>query len=212
MDPAIEVVNVTKKYGYSRALDSVSLEINQGEHLAILGPNGAGKTTLIRVVATHIVPSGGILKIHGFDAFEKREDMRRRIGLVAHESFLYDELTIRENLDFYGRMFSTNQDVQKIIEFLHLRRWYGIQVKQLSHGLRKRADIARALIHDPDILLFDELFTGLDEETRSLVIDYLRRQRKRTLLISTHSTEWAQQVCDRGIFLERGKLIQDRRF
>jgi ABC-type multidrug transport system ATPase subunit len=210
--PAIEFVNVSKKYSYLQALNSLSMKVEGGEHVAILGPNGAGKTTLIRMVATHIFPSRGVLKIHGQDAFKNSEDARRRVGFVAHKSFLYDELTIAENLVFYGRMFSVKSDFRELIELLNLKKWYKTATRNLSHGLRKRADIARALIHNPDILLLDELFAGLDEETRWLVIRYLRDQHEKTLLMSSHSVEWARQLCQREIFLEKGRLVRDCQF
>lgn len=212
MVAAIKIANVSKKYGHFWALDSLSLTIKEGEYVAVLGPNGAGKTTLIKMIATHVLPSSGVVEVYGRDAFKNSEDTRRRIGFVAHESFLYDELSVEENMLFYGNMFFTCRDVTGLVELLNLRRWYKIPVKRLSHGLRKRADIARALIHNPDILLLDELFTGIDEKTRRLIIDYFRNQERKTLLISSHSVEWATKLCDRGIFLERGRLRADERF
>lgn len=177
--------------------------------MAILGPNGAGKTTLMKIVATHIFPSSGIVKVYGRNAFRDGENARRQIGFVAHESFLYDELTIEENLLFYAKAFSTNRDFDELIELLNLKRWYKAPVKHLSYGLRKRADIARALVHKPDLILLDELFAGLDEETRNLLVDYFKNQWEGTLLVSSHSVDWAKKLCRRGIFLDRGNLVQD---
>ncbi|MFQ6074203.1 MAG: ATP-binding cassette domain-containing protein, partial [Candidatus Bathyarchaeia archaeon] len=132
---------------------------------------------------------------------------------ATHESFLYDELTIEENLLFYAKLFSVNPvSVQGIIESLNLRRWYRVQVKRLSYGLRKRADIVRALIHNPDLILLDELFAGLDEETCSLLVDYFRNQQAKTVIISSHSIDWAKKLCDRGVFLDKGEMVQDTRF
>jgi len=212
MTTAVEIVDVSKKYGYLWALKPLSFKIDRGESVAVLGPNGAGKTTLMKIIATHFFPSSGTVKIFGKNAFKNGEDSRKRIGFVAHESFLYDELTVEENLRFYGRFFPANQDVYKIIEFLNLKSWYEVPVKQLSFGLRKRADIARALIHNPDLILLDELFAGLDEETRTLLVDYFKNQREKTLLVSSHSVDWAKQVCRRGVFLEKGDLVQDIHF
>lgn len=180
--------------------------------MAILGPNGAGKTTLMKIVATHIFPSSGIVKIYGRNAFKDGEDVRREIGFVAHESFLYDELTIEENLLFYAKVFSVSQDFDELIELLNLKKWYKAPVKQLSYGLRKRADIARALVHKPDLILLDELFAGLDGETRNLLVDYFKNQQEGTLLVSSHSVDWAKKLCRRGIFLDKGNLVQDTQF
>lgn len=213
MPTAVEIIDVSRQYSYLWALKSVSLKIDQGESVALLGPNGAGKTTLMKIVATHISPSSGAVNIFGKNAFKNGEETRRRIGFAAHESFLYDELTVEENLQFYGKLFSASpENAQPIIESLNLKRWYRVQVNRLSHGLRKRADITRALIHNPDLVLLDELFEGLDEKTCNLLVDYFRNQQSKTVIISSHSIDWAKKLCDRGIFLDRGEIVQDSAF
>ena len=213
MTVAVETIKVSKQYGPLWALKSVSLRINQGESVAILGPNGAGKTTIMKILATHVSPSSGAVNIFGKNAFKHGEDIRKRIGYAAHESFLYDELTIEENLSFYGKLFSAGlNSANPIIESLNLTRWYRTQVSQLSHGLRKRADITRALIHSPDLILLDELFEGLDEKTCNLLVDYFRNQQSKTVVISSHSIEWAKKLCARGVFLDRGEIAQDVNF
>lgn len=181
--------------------------------MAVLGPNGAGKSTLMKILATHVLPSSGIVKIYDQNVFKDGEKARKRIGFVAHESFLYDELSVEENLRFYGSFFSVDQDVfREMIEFLNLKSWRKVPVKQLSYGLRKRADIARALIHNPDLILLDELFAGLDEETRNFLVDYFKTLQGKTLLVSSHSVNWAKQLCKMSLFLDKGNLVQDTRF
>lgn len=213
MTDAVEIIELSKKYGYFWALKSLSLRIRRGESVAVLGPNGAGKTTLMKIVATHIQPSAGTVKIFGKNAFKNGGKTRQQIGFVTHESFLYDELTIEENLLFYARLFSIDpESFQDKIASLNLRRWYRTPAKRLSYGLRKRADIIRALIHDPGLILLDELFAGLDKETCGLLTDYLREQREKALLISSHSIVWARKLCDRGVFLNKGEIAQDTRF
>jgi heme exporter protein A len=211
---AVEVMEVSRRYGYLQALKSVSLRIKEGEFLAFSGPNGAGKTTLLKIIATHISPSSGTVKIFGEDALKGCET-RRRIGLVTHESFLYDELSVRENLLFYAKLFSVEEeDFLDTIEFLGLKRWYNVRVKQLSHGLRKRADIVRALIHNPDLILLDEPFAGLDTKTCDVLVDYFKSQegKGKTLLISSHSLEWSKKICDKGILLDKGKIVGEMAF
>jgi ABC-type multidrug transport system ATPase subunit len=191
-------------------LKPFSIKINEGESVAVLGPNGAGKTTLMKILATHVVPSSGTVKIYGRNAFKDSENTRKRIGFVTHESFLYDELSVEENLRFYGRFFSADQNyLREIVELLKLKRWRRVPVKRLSYGLRKRADIARALIHNPDLILLDELFAGLDEETRNFLVDYLKTLQGKTLLVSSHSAELAKQLCERSLFLDKGNMVQD---
>ncbi|MGB2841309.1 MAG: ABC transporter ATP-binding protein [Halobacteriota archaeon] len=211
---AVEIVEVSKRYGYLQALKSVSLEIKEGDFLAFSGPNGAGKTTLLKIIATHISPSSGTVKIFGDDALKDCE-IRRRIGLVTHESFLYDELSVRENLLFYAKLFSVKEEgFLDTIDFLGMNRWYNVQVKQLSHGLRKRADIVRALIHNPDLVLLDEPFTGLDTKTCDLLVNYFKSQKGKgkTLLISSHSLEWTKKICDKRISLDKGEIVGEISF
>lgn len=212
---AVEITEVSKRYGYLQALESVSLEIAASEFLVFSGHNGAGKTTLLKIIATHISPSSGTLKIFGADAFKNGGETRRRIGLVTHESFLYDELTVRENLLFYAKQFGAGEeDFLATVEFLGLKRWYNVYVKQLSHGLRKRADIVRALIHNPDLILLDEPFSGLDTKTCDVLVDYFKSHegKGKTLLISSHSLEWSKKICDKGILLDKGKIVGEMTF
>ncbi len=210
---AIETDKLSKQYGFISALKPISLKIRQGESVALLGPNGAGKTTLMRILATHISPSTGTVEIFGRNAFKDGSETRKHIGFVAHESFLYDELTIEENLHFYAKLFDVGYEhIPDVVNSLDLKRWSSVQAQRLSHGLRKRGDIARALIHNPDLVILDELFEGLDEQTCNLLVDYFRNQMKRTVLISSHSIEWAKKLCDRGLFLEKGALAQDINF
>jgi heme exporter protein A len=212
---AVEIMEVSKRYGYLQALKSVSLRIKEGEFLVFSGHNGAGKTTLLKIIATHISPSSGTVKIFGEDAFKNGGETRRRIGLVTHESFLYDELSVRENLLFYAKLFSIEEeDFFDTIDFLGMKRWYNVPVKQLSHGLRKRADIVRALIHNPALILLDEPFAGLDTKTCDVLVNYFKSQegKGKTLLISSHSLEWSKKICDKGISLDKGKVVGEMSF
>jgi heme exporter protein A len=210
---AVELIEVSKSYGYLQALKSVTVTIEEGTFLAFLGHNGAGKTTLLKIIATHIAPSSGTLNIFGENALKNGGELRRKIGLVTHISFLYDELSVRENLLFYANLFNAKEDdFLDIIEFLGLKRWYNVPVKQLSHGLRKRADIVRALIHNPALVLLDEPFTGLDTNTCDVLLRYFKSQKEKgmTLLLSSHSIEWTKKLCEAGIVLEKGRLIDKR--
>ncbi len=205
----MEVIDVTKWYGYIAALRSVSLRIECGDFIALLGHNGAGKTTLLKLIATHITPSAGTVKLFGVDAFHD-SSIRRKIGLVTHVSFLYNELTVRENLLFYANQFGImEEEFLDTLEFLGMDRWYNVRAMQLSHGLRKRADIVRALIHDPDLILLDEPFSGLDSETCDVLVNYFDAHRDKTLIIASHSLEWVKKLCDRGIELYRGEISRE---
>lgn len=213
MTVVVETRALSKKYDHVWALRSLSITIDEGETVAILGPNGAGKSTLLKVLATHLHPSSGAVIMFGQNLLHYSKNARKRVGFVAHDSFLYDELTVQENLEFYGRFFSIgSRAIQELTDVLKLKAWLDAPVKQLSYGLRKRADIARALIHNPDLILLDELFAGLDEETRDFMVGYLKALSGKTLLVSSHSRQWAQRLCRRGLVLENGDLVKDVSF
>lgn len=198
------------------ALISVSLVMDEGECLALLGSNGAGKTTLLKIVATHTVPSFGKVKIFDRDILKNDGSVRKKIGLVTHDNYLYDDLTVMENLEFYAQFFAGNGEKIRfdLLEFLELKRWYNVPVKQLSYGLRKRADIGRALIHNPDIILLDEPFAGLDVAACNLLVQYFTEQKEngKTLMLSSHSGEWIKKICDRELVLYKGKIVDKNRF
>ncbi len=210
---AAEIINVSKRYGNTWALHEISVGIKEAEAVAVLGPNGAGKSTLIKILATHALPSEGTVSIFGSHTAHEGQSARKNIGLVAHQSFLYDELSIRENLQFYGRLFSTPEEhINEVIDSLKLRAWSDTSTKQLSHGLRKRGDIARALLHDPNLLLLDEPFSGLDESTRSFIVDYLKTLQAKTLVVASHSLDLAKSLCKRFLSLKSGTLVEDASF
>jgi heme exporter protein A len=212
---AIELAEVSRRFGHRTVLASVSLKVAAGESVALLGQNGAGKTTLLRIIATQLSPSSGRVMVFGEDARGRGGDLRRRIGFVSHGSFLYDELTVGENLRHYARLFGVEPGAAgplDLVTLLGLRHLVHTEVKELSHGFRKRADIVRALLHTPDILLLDEPFSGLDEETGTLLAAYLRERQGQgmTVLLSSHDREWARRACTRGILLARGSITEER--
>ncbi|MDD1675108.1 MAG: ABC transporter ATP-binding protein [Methanomicrobiales archaeon] len=211
--PVVEISEVSKSYGYVQALREVSLEIERGEFIAFFGHNGAGKTTLLKIIATHLHPSSGDVRIFGHEVSAKGPQIRGHIGLVTHENYLYPELSVRENLHFYARLFSIDDEgiYQDLIDYFELRRWYDVGVGKLSFGLKKRADIVRALLHNPDLILLDEPFAGLDTHTCTLLADHFTSQKEagKTVLISSHSREWMEKICERTLVFEKGKIVRD---
>ncbi len=208
----VEVLNVSKRYGYQWALRSVTFSVENQGLIAILGPNGAGKSTLLKTLATHVTPTTGVIKVNGLNLHRNMEKFKKKIGFLAHESYLYDELTVKENLLFYASFFSVKESrVEEEIEFFKLGRYSDTQVKKLSHGLRKRAEIARSIIHEPEMLLLDEPFSGLDKESLSFMINYLEMQRGKTIFICSHSFENVEKICERAIYLKNGLLMEDKK-
>lgn len=210
MSTTVELNEVTKDFGHIKALRGVTLSFMAGEKVSLLGPNGAGKSTLLKIVATQMVPSSGSVTVLDYDAVKEREEVKRRIGVVGHRSFLYDELTIKENLEFYGSFLGSNEDdVDHVIGVTGLERWSGVKAGHLSYGLRKRGDISRALLGKPKVLLLDEFFSGLDRETSEALTQYLGEMKEQTIIISSHSPESVQGLCDRALYLRGGLVERD---
>ena len=210
MDPIIILKNIQKKYGQVAALKEISFSINQGEKVILTGPNGAGKSTLLKILSVQISPSSGSLIINGVDALKNALDVKRTVSLVGHRSFLYDELTVDENLRFYGGFYKIKEeDLSKVVEITNLKQKLGTRVGYLSYGYKKRVDIARALLAKPKVLTLDELFSGLDSDSSRRVLDSLK-QFNGTIILSTHTLEWASELCNREISLKEGSVERDR--
>jgi heme exporter protein A len=211
MSPALDVAAVSKRFGRTSALDRVSLAVEPGISLALLGPNGAGKTTFMRVCATLMRPSAGSVRIFGLDTVAAGASIRRRIGLLSHESFLYPDLTPTENLLFYARLFhlpGPERHVERAIEDQGLRGWAHRPVGTLSRGLVQRCALARVLLHEPDLLFFDEPFTGLDLQAAARLTGTLERARARgaTIVMSTHDLDRAADLCSHAVVLIAGRV------
>lgn len=211
MSKAVELLNVSKAFGAVKALDEINLGFGKGEVVAFLGPNGAGKSTLLRIVSAQIMPTAGTVKVFGVDALREPEEVKRNVGFVGHRSFLYDELTVEENLSFYGSFLeATSEDLDRVIRIADIDRWRGVKAGHLSYGLKKRSDIARALLGNPGVLVLDELFSGLDVEISGRLVKYfLSDQRERTILVSSHSMAQVREFCSRGVHLMRGRIERD---
>jgi heme exporter protein A len=211
---AIEIRGLTRRYGATRALDRVDLAVPWDQRLGLFGPNGAGKTTLVRILATLVRPSSGSVIIGGLALPDQAAAIRRHVGYVAHQTFLYDELSVRENLQFYGRLYGVPKLADRIttlIERVGLPTRAGDRVRTLSRGLQQRAALARAVLHDPTILLLDEPDTGLDADALDLLRDLLvdERGRPRTVLLTTHHVELALELVERVVVIARGTITLD---
>jgi heme exporter protein A len=210
----IQITGLTKQYGFNMVLRGLDLTIRQGEFVTIIGPNGAGKSTLLKILATLLKPSSGSIKVGGWELPTYADKIRRYIGLVSHHSLLYDDLTAVENLQFFAQLYDLPDSENRIKESLKLVGLASRQrdpVRTFSRGMLQRLTIARATLHEPDILLLDEPYTGLDQEA-SLVLDNLLKRESengRTILMITHDLAHGVQICDRVLILHRGKIIQE---
>jgi len=206
----VEVTDVSRLYGRRRALSHVTCAISSGEIVGLLGPNGAGKSTLLGVLATLVRPTAGDVRYGVRPAREAGDALRGRIGVLGHDLFLYADLTARENLRFFGQLHgvpSVESRVEDALAAARLTDRSNDRVSAFSRGLRQRLALERALIHEPRLVLLDEPFTGLDDESSALLVARLRSLRARGAIVvmATHDFESADGVIDRAICLNQGR-------
>jgi ABC-type multidrug transport system ATPase subunit len=213
MSKSIEIKNLTRRYGYRIALRKVTLDFSEKGIQGLFGSNGAGKTTLMRVISTLLRPHGGSITVMGFDPQEEPEEVKQRIGLVGDKILLYDELTGIENLRFYSKLHGMtasffDSQVEDLAPRFAIKSWLEEPVKNLSTGLKKRLDIVRSLLHDPELLLLDEPFSGLDKDTTEDFQAYLNEHRNtRTTIVTTHNLAFGADLCDEFVTLRKGIVI-----
>jgi lipooligosaccharide transport system ATP-binding protein len=215
-DYLIRARGLRKVFGDFVAVDGIDFELSRGEVFGVLGPNGAGKSSTMRMIGCVSPRSGGELTILGLDPERSGPVIRARLGVVPQEDTLDLELTVRENLLIYGRYFGLPRDVIRertaaLLDFVQLSERGSDQVEPLSGGMKRRLTIARSLISDPEILLLDEPTTGLDPQARHVVWDRLYRLKQQgvTLVLTTHYMDEAEQLCDRLVVMDRGRIAAE---
>ncbi len=209
--PSVVLTNVGKRYGMMWAIEDLSLTIEEAELALIVGPNGAGKSTMLKVIAGVIEPTKGEISLFRESMRPSNAEARKWLGVLLHESFLYDELTVRENLEFFHSIYRGNQKMSwwKIIDSLDIARVLGSKASELSYGWRRRVDIARALIHHPRIVLFDELFSGLDSSvcqlmTKEIIPEVLAEGT--TVIVASHIGRYLDGMWHHRIRLNAGRV------
>jgi heme exporter protein A len=207
----IKVRKLIKRFGLKTVLRGLDFHVEQGEFVALLGPNGAGKTTFLRILASLSRPSMGGVSIAGYRLPDQASAVRRRLGVVSHLPLLYGDLTAEENLRFYGRMYgvnSLNQRVEEVLELVGLTARRRDLVRTFSRGMQQRLAIGRAVLHDPDVMLFDEPHTGLDQDASAMLDKVLREvaARGRTVVMTSHDLARAADLASRFDILSRGVI------
>lgn len=214
MEPIIEICSLSKNYGDFSALNSISLSIEKGTIFGLLGPNGAGKSTLIKVLSCHSRPSAGNAYISGLDVVSDKKEVLSIIGVVPQENSFYDDLTVNENLLYFGSLYSVpaieiKKRSHKILDMLQLSQKSGSKASTLSGGMKTRLNIACAMVHRPEVLILDEPSVGLDPVSRKALWNTIRDMNREgtTILITTHYMEEADLLCDRILIMNKGKII-----
>ncbi len=213
--PYLEIIKLKKNYGLKPVLRGVDLVVEQGQCVALLGANGAGKTTLLRVLAGLAEPEGGQILINGQDMLHDAQQARHAIGFVTHQPYLYDDLTVTENLLFFARMYGVKQRQERahaLLERVGLLKRANERASALSRGQSQRLALARALLHSPRLLLLDEPDTGLDEEGIALLETILNEQTNNggAVLFTTHQLEHALRWSDHLGLLRGGRMAWSR--
>ena len=211
---AIEIENLTKDYGDVRALDSLSLSISEAEVFGLLGPNGSGKTTTINCLTGILKPTSGTVRVGGFDIQTHGREARQIVGVSPQETAVYSYLTGKENVELFGRLYSVPKRtlgprVDYVLERVGLRDEAGRRVGKYSGGMKRRVSIAMALVMDPKVVLFDEPTVGMDPQSRRAIWDFIAELRDggKTIVITTHYMEEADELCDRVGVIDHGRLI-----
>ena len=202
---------LTKDFGHRTIVKNATLSVHPGEVVAIFGPNGAGKTTLIKILATLLKPTSGELKIRGTNAIADSSDVRSQLGVVIHENLAYPAFSPYENLKFFGRMYGVRQLEHRCMTLLAevgLQHFAHEPLHIFSRGMTQRFMIARALLHQPSVLLLDEPFSGLDASAKQLVLERIaqEQQKNKGIVITTHNTELGYLAGTRFLFMINGEL------
>ncbi len=207
----IEVTKLVKRFGLKTVLHGMDFSVQPGEFVALLGPNGAGKTTFLRILASLSRPSLGEVRVAGYRLPGQAAAVRARLGVVSHLPLLYGDLTAEENLRFYGRMYnlpSLEGRIREVLEMVGLEKRRRDLVRTFSRGMQQRLAIGRAVLHDPDVMLFDEPYTGLDQDASTMLDEVLRSvaARGRTVVMTSHDLARAEDLATRFDILSRGRI------
>jgi len=223
--PALDVRSVVKNFRrgrglkkkITRAVDGASLSLARGELFGLLGPNGAGKTTLVRCVATLLIPDAGTIEVLGHDAFKDSRYCRQRIGLLTSgERTLYWKLSARDNLNFFAALYgltgkARDKRVDYLLELMELKDVARDRLERYSSGMKQKVSLARAILHNPDLILLDEPSLGLDPQfarfIRQFIKDELNRKQGKTILLTTHYMDEADELCQRIAFINKGRIV-----
>jgi sodium transport system ATP-binding protein len=212
----IKILNISKTFKNTKALSNVSFDVNDGEIVGLLGENGAGKSTLLRIISTMLTPTEGTAIINGYDLLKNSKEVRKNIGILfGSEVGLYERLTARENLAYFAQLNgmskkNANDRINFLIDRFSFRDYADKQVGTFSRGMKQKVSIARSIVHDPSVMLFDEPDSGLDFKAARIVFDFMELCKKegKSIIFSSHSMENIKNYSDRMVVIHKGKTVK----
>ena len=214
MAPILSVKNLTKQFKNFKAVDGVSFDVDEGEIFGLLGPNGAGKTTIIRIIATVLAPTQGTVEVLDFDIVKNAEEVRKNIGVLTTDIGVYERFSGRENLRYFGELYGLSKNIleeriNELADLLEMQDFIDRRAGKYSTGMKQKLAIARSVIHNPKIIIFDEPTAGLDVLASQTVLNFMRQSKKPSgcVIFSTHQMHDAEKMCDRVVIIHKGKVI-----
>ncbi len=215
MSDVIVVENLLKRFGDIVAVNGISFSVRKGEIFGLLGPNGAGKTTTIHIISTLLRPTSGKVIVGGYDVVREPGEVRKKIGIVFQDPSLDNNLTAYENMYIHGKLYGLGgnmlkKKIEELLRFVELYRFKDKVVRYFSGGMRRRLELARSLLHEPEILILDEPTIGLDPQSRAKIWDYIRMIKKEkgmTILLTTHYMDEADMLCNRIAIMDKGRIV-----
>ena len=210
-----EAENINKYFGRFRVLCDVDLKLREGQFLTIFGANGAGKTTLLKIIATLLKPNSGNIYINGIDINKDSEKLRKDIGFISHNTFLYNALTAYENLKLFGMLYNiknSDEQIKYVLNKVGLLRRSSEAIRNFSRGMHQRLAVARAFLHNPSLLLLDEPYTGLDQKASTVLNQILKNlhDEGKTAIITTHNIEQGLEIADKVAVLSKGYVVYEK--
>lgn len=213
----LEVLNLTKKFKDVTVVDNLSFSVKPGEIVGLLGENGAGKTTTLRMISTMLKITAGTITVNGFDANSNPEKVRSQIGILfGGDVGLYDRLTAKENIEYFANLYGMNKKaikerIENLTKDFGMEDYINKRVSKFSRGMKQKVSIARSIVHNPSVMLFDEPSTGLDVGATRTVQEFILKckSENKTILFSSHSMKEVEKLCDRVVIINKGKLLEN---
>lgn len=213
----LSITGLTKQFKEVKAVDNLSFNVKEGEIVGLLGENGAGKTTTLRMISTMLKPTSGTVEVNGYDVTKNPQEVRKEIGILfGGDVGIYDRLTARENIEYFGKLYGMNKEeidkrIAELAKDLEMEEYIDRKAGKFSRGMKQKMSIARTIIHSPGVMLFDEPSTGLDVSAARVIYEFIYKCKRenKIILLSSHSMKEVEKLCDRVVIINKGKIADE---